>query len=103
MDIVEYQGHDAVGLAGLVAQKLVSPTELLDVAQQIAADRNPSINAITQDLDGFARSEIARGLPLGPFRGVPFLLKDQFQQLTGTVTTASCKVLATTEIGRAHV
>ena len=96
MDIVEYQGHDAVGLAGLVAQRLVSPTELLDVAQQIAADRNPSINAITQDLDGFARSEIARGLPLGPFRGVPFLLKDQFQQLTGTVTTASCKVLATT-------
>lgn len=96
MDVVEYQSHDAVGLAALVAQNLVSPTELLDVAQQVAADRNPSINAITQHLDGFARSEIARGLPFGPFRGVPFLLKDQFQQLTGTVTTASCKVLATT-------
>ena len=95
MDVEEYQRHDAVGLAELVATRQVSPTELLDVAQQVAADRNPSINAITHDLDAFARSEIERGLPDGPFRGVPFLLKDQFQQLAGTITTSSCKVLAT--------
>ncbi len=94
MNTDEYQSFDAVGLAALVAADEVSPTELLDVAQRIAADRNPSINALTQDLGAFARSEIDRGLPRGPFHGVPFLLKDQFQQLTGTVTTAGSRVFA---------
>ena len=94
MNVDEYQSFDAVGLAALVARNEVTPTELLDVAMQIADARNPSINALTQDLRAFARTEIDRGLPGGSFRGVPFLLKDQFQQLTGTVTTAGCKVFA---------
>lgn len=96
MNVDEYQSFDAVDLAALVAQNEVTPTELLDIAKQIAEARNPSINALTQDLSAFARAEIERGLPGGPFRGVPFLLKDQFQQLTGTVTTAGCKVFADT-------
>jgi amidase len=94
VNIDEYQSYDAVGLAELVARDEVSPGELLDVAQAVATARNPSINALTQDLGPFARHEIERGLPHGPFRGVPFLLKDQYQQLTGTVTTAGSKVFA---------
>ena len=93
MNVAEYQQHDAVELAALVARGETNASELLDVAQQVARDINPHINAITHNLDAFARSEIERGLPDGPFHGVPFLLKDQFQQLTGTVTTSSCKVL----------
>ena len=94
IDDLEYQRHDAVGLASLVARGEVSPTDLLDAAQRITAARNPAINAVTTDLDDFARAEIAHGLPAGPFRGVPFLLKDQYQQLTGTVTTHGCRVFA---------
>ena len=94
MNVTEYQQHDAVGLAALVARGETNATELLDLAQQVTQKVNPHINAITHDLDAFARAEIGRGLPEGPFHGVPFLLKDQYQQLTGTVTTSSCKVLA---------
>jgi amidase len=94
MDIDEYVAHDAVALAELVARGEVQPEELLDVALRVHDATNPQINAVTHDLRDFACEEIARGLPDGPFRGVPFLLKDQYQQLTGTVTTNSCRVFA---------
>lgn len=96
MELHEYHRHDALGLAELVQRGEVTPTELLDAAERAAAERNPAINAITHDLGAFARAEVERGLPAGPFRGVPFLLKDQYQQLAGTVTTASCRPLAST-------
>ena len=38
----------------------------------------PKLNAITCDMEPFARAEIAAGVPDGPFRGVPFMLKDLF-------------------------
>ncbi len=89
----EYARHDAVGLAALVASGEVTPGELLDAA--IArADEVAGLNAITARLDDRARDAIAAGLPDGSFRGVPFLVKDQFQDVAGTVTTASCSLLA---------
>jgi amidase len=91
VDDADYLRHDAIGLAALVASREVTPTELLDAAQRISAAVNPRVNAVTSDLDAFAREEIAHGLPDGPFRGVPFLLKDQYQQLAGTVTTHGCR------------
>jgi amidase len=93
MDVDEYLRHDGVGLAQLVRAGVVSPTDLLDTALAVLDRRNPSLNAVTAVLDGFARDNITRGLPDGPFRGVPYLLKDLTQQLTGTVTTGSCRVL----------
>ena len=38
--------------------------------------RNPAINAVVLMQEGVARKAIADGLPVGPFRGVPFLIKD---------------------------
>jgi amidase/6-aminohexanoate-cyclic-dimer hydrolase len=67
---------DATELAGLVAKGEVSPTELLDAALAAVDQRNPAINAVVLIQEGVARKAIAGGLPQGPFRGVPFLIKD---------------------------
>ena len=37
---------------------------------------NPVLNAVVLAQEATARRSIAQGLPIGPFRGVPFLLKD---------------------------
>jgi amidase len=67
---------DATELAGLVASGAVSPSELLDAALAAVETRNPALNAVVLIQEGVARKAIADGLPPGPFRGVPFLIKD---------------------------
>jgi amidase len=67
---------DATELAGLVAKGDVTPSELLDAALAAVEARNPALNAVVLLQEGVARRSIAEGLPVGPFRGVPFLIKD---------------------------
>ena len=67
---------DATDLAALVACGQVSATELLDAALAATARLNPALNAVVLLQQDAARRAIAAGLPPGPFRGVPFLLKD---------------------------
>lgn len=93
MDSDEYTRYDGIGLAELVRAGEVSPTELLDAALAQLGRRNPALNAVTSVFEGIGRDSISQGLPRGPFRGVPYLLKDLSQQLAGTVTTGSCRVL----------
>ena len=71
-----YEDHDATALAALVAKGEVTPGELLDAALARAAARDPAIGAMASIRPDTARAAIAEGLPEGPFRGVPFLLKD---------------------------
>jgi amidase/6-aminohexanoate-cyclic-dimer hydrolase len=59
-----------------VAAGEVTPGELLDAALAAVEARNPAINAVVLVQEGVARRAIADGLPEGPFRGVPFLIKD---------------------------
>ncbi len=67
---------DATALARLVARGEVSPGELLDAALSAVEAWNPRLNAVVLLQEAVARRAIAAGLPRGPFRGVPFLLKD---------------------------
>ena len=67
---------DATGLAGLVARREVSASELLDAALAAVEAHNPALNAVVLLQESVARQSIADGLPQGPFRGVPFLIKD---------------------------
>jgi len=83
----EYAKYDALGLADLVRRGEVSPEELLEAAIQRTEQVNPTINAVVLEHYEFAREAIRRGLPDGPFRGVPFLLKDLGVHLKGTITT----------------
>lgn len=67
---------DATGLAELVRRGEVSAGELLDRALERVDALNPVLNAVVLVQEDVARRAIARGLPDGPFRGVPFLIKD---------------------------
>jgi amidase/6-aminohexanoate-cyclic-dimer hydrolase len=68
--------RDATYLAELVATGQASPDELLDAALARVAAVNPALNAVVMIREEAARRAIKEGLPKGPFRGVPFLLKD---------------------------
>lgn len=83
----EYRSHDALGLAELVRTGQASPMELLDLAIARTEAVNPIINAVVLEHYELAREQVRRGLPAGPFRGVPFLLKDLGIALKGTITT----------------
>src|SRR6516165_1475889 len=91
MAFKEYGNYDAVGLADLVRRKDVSPKELLDEAIARTAKLDPEINAVVVKHYDHAERQIAKGLPDGPFTGVPFLLKD-LDLLEGTRTTFGASI-----------
>jgi len=91
MAFKEYGNYDAVGLAELVRRKQVTPNELLDEAIARTAKVDPEINAVVVRHYDFAQRQIDKGLPDGPFTGVPFLLKD-LDLLEGTRTTFGASV-----------
>jgi amidase/6-aminohexanoate-cyclic-dimer hydrolase len=91
MAFKEYGNYDGVGLADLVRKKQVSAGELLDEAIARTARVDPQINAVVVKHYDYARKQIDRGLPDGPFTGVPFLLKD-LDILEGTRTTFGASI-----------
>ena len=75
---------DATDQAALVAKGEVSPAELLEAAIERMERIDPVINALTIRWFDHARDTAASGdLPDGPFRGVPFLLKDLYANYAG--------------------
>lgn len=82
----EYAKHDGLGLAELVRTKEVTADELLEAAIAQATATDPKINAIAGTMYDQARQAIKAGLPDGPFRGVPFLLKDLSFAMNGVVS-----------------
>src|SRR6202021_336641 len=90
MAFKEYGKYDGVGLADLVRKKQVSAAELLDEAIARTAKVDPSINAVVVKHYDYAKKQIDKGLPDGPFTGVPFLLKDlDLLETTSTTLVAS--------------
>ncbi|HTX31795.1 MAG TPA: amidase family protein [Solirubrobacteraceae bacterium] len=67
---------DATEQARLVRDGEVSPAELVDEAIERLERLNPQLNAVIHPLLDEARDAAAGELPDGPFRGVPFLVKD---------------------------
>ncbi len=68
---------DATDQAELVRKREASPRELVDAAIARIEKVNPRLNAVITRRFEKARAEAdSRALPDGPFRGVPFLLKD---------------------------
>lgn len=67
---------DATAQAELVRRGEVTPADLVDAAIARIEARNPVLNAVITPLHDKARAAAAGPLPDGPFRGVPFLLKD---------------------------
>jgi amidase len=75
-ELPEYDTHDALGLAALVRTRQVQPAELVEEAIRRIEALNPQLNAVVQETYDRARAQALGDLPDGPFRGVPFLLKD---------------------------
>ncbi len=76
MGISGYGAMDGLGLAELVANRDVTPGELVEEAIARAEQVNPKLNAVVfADYDR-ARETARQPLPDGAFRGVPFFLKD---------------------------
>lgn len=72
----EYVRLDATALADLVRRREVTARELLDLALARIDRVNPTIHAVIHRFDERARRDADGSLPDGPFRGVPFLVKD---------------------------
>src|SRR5215470_15533895 len=87
MRFEEYRKHDAISLAELIAKRQISAEEVLEAAMARAEQINPMINAIVHKQYEQARRAAAAGLPEGPLRGVPFLIKDLGFFETGEPTT----------------
>ncbi len=71
-----YETYDGLGLAALVRQGEVSPEMLLEAAIERIEAHDATLNAVVIPMFEEACVAIRNGLPDGPFRGVPFLLKD---------------------------
>ena len=78
MKLAEYASHDALGLAGLVARKEVTPKELAETAAKAIALAKPHIGAVVETYPDRIEGLDEKTLGNGPFRGVPFLMKDVF-------------------------
>ncbi len=76
MAFAEYQNYDGLGLAHLVRRGEITPLELLDEAITRIERHNPKLNAVVYKAFDEARASAKGKLPDGPFKGVPFLIKD---------------------------
>jgi amidase len=73
----ELEWLDGTALAQLVADRDVSPLELVDAAIARIERRNPALNAVISARFDKAREDARATTPGGaPFAGVPFLVKD---------------------------
>ena len=72
----DYDKYDGLGLAELVRKKEVKPSELVEEAISRIERLNPQLNAIVYKMYELARNTADGDIPDGPFKGVPFLVKD---------------------------
>lgn len=74
--------HDATALAALVRTGEVSPTELAEASIARIEATNPDLNAVIHPMFEKALAAVD-SLPDGPFRGVPFVIKDLWAMSAG--------------------
>lgn len=79
----DYSSYDGVGLADLVRKGAVTPAELTEAAIARIEKHNPTLNAVVYKGFDDARSDAEGPLPNGPFKGVPFLIKDLGMPVAG--------------------
>src|SRR5688572_2259402 len=83
---------DAVAQAELVRRGQLSASELLEAAIARAERLNPKPNGIVIPTYEIARAR-ARGALNGPLAGVPFLIKDLFQDYAGVLASSGSHAL----------
>lgn len=93
--MMELAQLDGIAQADLVRRKEVKPLELVEAAIERIGRLNPTLNAVVTPLYDESRALAAdeRKLPEGPFRGVPYLLKDLFAACAGVPLTSGSAFL----------
>lgn len=95
MPFADYDSHDALGLAELVARREVAPAELLDAAIARIEARDGALGAVRLALFERARAQAARITPgAGPLAGVPYAIKDLGVGIEGVPTAHGTALLA---------
>ncbi len=74
---------DATAQAELIRRKEAKPIELVEAAIERIERVNPRLNAVITPMFDEARKSANGPLPDGPFKGVPFLLKDLMATYAG--------------------
>jgi len=88
MGFETYSDYDGLGLAELVAKGEVTPAELVEASIKRIERHNGKLNAVTYKAYDEARKTAAGDLPDGPFKGVPFLIKDLGAKVKGWPRTS---------------
>src|SRR5215468_10344437 len=78
MNLSEYASYDALGLAELVAKKQVTAKELALTAVAANDKVGGTVHAVVELYPDRIGGLDEASLGNGPFRGVPFLIKDVF-------------------------
>lgn len=89
----DYDKYDGLGLAELVRRREVKPGELVEEAISRIERHNPQLNAVIHKMYEQARKAADGDLPDGPFKGVPFLLKDLTAFYAGVPLTCGSRFL----------
>jgi amidase len=84
---------DATEQARMIRDGEASPSELVEEAIERLERLNPQLNAMIHPLIDEARAAAAGELPDGPFRGVPFLVKDLSCYMKGVPVHEGMRVL----------
>ena len=93
MAFAEYDHYDGLGLAQLVRRGEVQPSELVEEAIARIEKQNTKLNAVVYKAYDEARKTAKSKLPDGPFKGVPFLIKDINLPVAGWPMTNGSKFL----------
>ncbi|HEX4430485.1 MAG TPA: amidase family protein [Frankiaceae bacterium] len=85
---------DATALAGDIRRGELKAREVIEEAIRRIEQRNPALNAVVNSRFDEALAEVDRGLPEGPFTGVPFLVKDLGVEVAGLPATRGSRLFA---------
>ncbi len=87
----DFADYDGLGLAELVRNRDATPAELLEATIERIERHNPKLNAVVYKAYDEARATAAGALPDGPFKGVPFLIKDLGVRVKGWPRTSASR------------
>jgi amidase len=73
---IDFHQLDALGTADLIRRREISPRDAVQAAIGRIEAVNPQLNAVVLRMFDRALGDADGDIPDGPFRGVPFLLKD---------------------------
>lgn len=88
--------RDAVALAADVRAGTIDPAELLEQAISRIGAHDPQVNAMVATRFDEARAEVAAGLPDGPMRGVPIVIKALGTDVAGLPTADGSRLFVDT-------